>query len=135
MTPQQAGHARPAGDGARPRPGGGAWADRVTAASTVNIPSARRHETMARRRAEGGPADAPSAPAGLELRPRRCARPPRSALRGRAARITERDSLGNPQPPPTKRTSTTPRLRGARGLLTASDEEMDAALEKLLAGG
>ncbi|MDO4918898.1 zinc-dependent metalloprotease [Kocuria sp.] len=116
------------------------WVNRVTVASTVNIPSAPAlTEMMARRRAEGGPAERTfGALVGLELRPRR--------MREAAAfwdyvaeqrGITERDSLWeSPELLPTDEDLDDPQgFEERRGLLTASDEEMDAALEKLLAGG
>ncbi|KHE73554.1 hydrolase [Kocuria marina] len=116
------------------------WVNRVTVASTSNIPSAAAlTEMMARRRAEGGPAERTfGSLVGLELRPRRL----REAAtfwgyveeqRG----ITERDSLWeSPELLPTNEDLDDPQgFEERRGLLTASDEEMDAALEKLLAGG
>ena len=116
------------------------WVSRVTVASTANIPSAAAlTEMMARRRAEGGPAERTfGSLVGLELRPRRL----REAAtfwgyveeqRG----IPERDSLWeSPELLPTNEDLDDPQgFEERRGLLTASDEEMDAALQKLLAGG
>ncbi|RKQ36726.1 zinc-dependent metalloprotease [Kocuria tytonis] len=116
------------------------WVNRVTVASTVNIPSAPAlTEMMARRRAEGGPAERTfGALVGLELRPRRMREAATfwdyvAEQRG----VTERDSLWeSPELLPTDVDLDDPRgFEERRGLLTASDEEMDAALEKLLAGG
>lgn len=116
------------------------WVNRVTVAATANIPSAPAlTEMMARRRAEGGPAERTfGSLVGLELRPRR--------LREAAAfweyleeqrGTTERDSLWeSPELLPTDEDLDDPQgFEERRGLLTASDEEMDAALEKLLSGG
>lgn len=116
------------------------WVNRVTVASTVNIPSAPAlTEMMARRRAEGGPAERTfGSLVGLELRPRRMREAATfwdyvAEQRG----ITERDSLWeSPELLPTNEDLDDPQgFEERRGLLTASDEEMDAALEKLLAGG
>ena len=116
------------------------WVNRVTVASTVNIPSAPAlTEMMARRRAEGGPAERTfGSLVGLELRPRRLREAATfwdyvAEQRG----ITERDSLWeSPELLPTNEDLDDPQgFEERRGLLTASDEEMDAALEKLLAGG
>lgn len=116
------------------------WVNRVTVAATQNIPSAPAlTEMMARRRAEGGPAERTfGSLVGLELRPRR--------LREAAAfweyleeqrGTTERDGLWeSPELLPTDEDLDDPQgFEERRGLLTASDEEMDAALEKLLSGG
>ncbi len=116
------------------------WVTRVTVASTANIPSAAAlTEMMARRRAEGGPAERTfGSLVGLELRPRRM----REATafwehmenkRG----IEERDGLWeSAELLPTNEDLDDPEgFEQRRGLLTASDDEMDAALAKLLAGG
>ena len=116
------------------------WVTRVTVASTANIPSAAAlTEMMSRRRAEGGPAERTfGSLVGLELRPRRM----REATavwehmenkRG----VEERDGLWeSAELLPTNEDLDDPEgFEQRRGLLTASDDEMDAALAKLLAGG
>lgn len=116
------------------------WVTRVTVASTGNIPSAAAlTEMMSRRRAEGGPAERTfGSLVGLELRPRRM----REAaafwehVEGKRG-IQERDGLWESAEllPSNEDLDDPEGFEQRRGLLTASDDEMDAALAKLLSGG
>lgn len=116
------------------------WVTRVTVASTGNIPSAAAlTEMMSRRRAEGGPAERTfGSLVGLELRPRRMREAAAfweyvESKRG----IDDRDGLWeSAELLPTNEDLDDPEgFEQRRGLLTASDDEMDAALAKLLSGG
>ncbi|AUI49498.1 zinc-dependent metalloprotease [Arthrobacter crystallopoietes] len=116
------------------------WVDELTAAATVNLPSAGAlRETVRRRRATGGPAEhAFSALVGLELRPRRL----RDAAALWAALAEERGIEGrdsiwhHPDLLPTSEDLDDPAgFSSRRQLLEASDTEVDEALQKLLAGG
>ena len=116
------------------------WVTRVTVASTSNIPSAAAlTEMMSRRRAEGGPAERTfGSLVGLELRPRRMREATAFWEHMEAKRgIEERDGLWeSAELLPTDEDLDDPEgFEQRRGLLTASDDEMDAALAKLLAGG
>lgn len=116
------------------------WVDHVSAEATQNLPSAAAlTETLRRRRASGGPAEKTFASLiGLELRPRRL----REASEFWAGYTQEhgipaRDALWEaPENLPTDEDLDHPENFGQeRELLHASDEEFDAALEKLLSGG
>jgi putative hydrolase len=116
------------------------WVHVVTVASTVNLPSAEAlSETVRRRRAAGGPAEhAFGALVGLELRPRRL----REAARfwqyvGERRGVQDRDGLWDAaELLPTDEDLDDPAgFSERRGLLTASEDEVDAALQRLLAGG
>ena len=94
---------------------------------------------MSRRRAEGGPAERTfGSLVGLELRPRRM----REAaafwehVEGKRG-IQERDGLWESAEllPSNEDLDDPEGFEQRRGLLTASDDEMDAALAKLLSGG
>ncbi|MCD1145755.1 zinc-dependent metalloprotease [Kocuria sp. LUK] len=115
------------------------WVHVVTAESTANLPSAGAlSETIRRRRASGGPAEhAFGALVGLELRPRRL----REAAEfwrhvGGQRGVGERDRLWDaPELLPTDEDLDDPAgFTARRGLLTASEDEVDAALQKLLSG-
>ncbi|BBE23382.1 hydrolase [Arthrobacter sp. MN05-02] len=116
------------------------WVDEMTAAAAANLPSAGAlREMLRRRRATGGPAEhAFASLVGLELRPRR--------LRDAAAlwsHLTEergidgRDALWqHPDLLPTAEDLDDPAgFAGRRKLIESSDADVDAALERLLAGG
>lgn len=116
------------------------WVDSVSTRATANLPSAAAlTETLRRRRAGGGPAEKTfGSLIGLELRPRK--------LREASAfwdsyldqhGIEARDALWDaPENLPTDEDLDHPEnFEKSRNLLTATDEEMDAALEKLLSGG
>lgn len=116
------------------------WVDHVSTRAAANLPSAGAlTETLRRRRAGGGPAEKTfGSLIGLELRPRLL----REASdfwaqyeekHGAAAR----DGLWEaPENLPTGEELEDPAaFEGSRDLLSASDEEMDAALAKLLDGG
>ncbi len=116
------------------------WVDEMTAAAAANLPSAGAlREMLRRRRATGGPAEhAFASLVGLELRPRR--------LRDAAALwslLTEergiegRDALWqHPDLLPTAEDLDDPAgFAGRRRLLDSSDADVDAALQRLLAGG
>jgi putative hydrolase len=116
------------------------WVHVVTVASTVNLPSAEAlSETVRRRRAAGGPAEhAFGALVGLELRPRRL----REAARfwqyvGERRGVQDRDGLWDAaELLPTDEDLDDPAgFSERRGLLTASEDEVDAALQRLLSGG
>ncbi|MDO4898823.1 MAG: zinc-dependent metalloprotease, partial [Rothia sp. (in: high G+C Gram-positive bacteria)] len=116
------------------------WVTLITEQATKNLPmAAQLSETMARRRATGGPAEHAFAQlVGLELRPRKM----REALAfWRSYEDTHgfeaRDGLWNaPETLPTSEDLDDPEgFIDRRALLNASDDELDAALEKLLAGG
>ncbi|WP_104179361.1 zinc-dependent metalloprotease [Arthrobacter sp. B0490] len=116
------------------------WVDEVTAAAAANLPSAGAlREMVRRRRATGGPAEhAFAALVGLELRPRR--------LRDAAALwalllkdrgIAGRDALWqHPDLLPTAEDLDDPAgFSERRRLIESSDADVDAALQRLLAGG
>ena len=116
------------------------WVHVVTADSTTNLPSAGAlSETVRRRRASGGPAEhAFGSLVGLELRPRRL----REAAEfwqyvGERRGIQDRDDLWDaPELLPTDEDLDDPAgFSERRGLLTASEDEVDAALQRLLSGG
>ncbi len=113
------------------------WVDVVTVRATANLPSAAAlSETIRRRRASGGPAEhAFASLIGLELRPRR--------MRDAAAfweRVEQRRGLDDrdglweaPELLPTDEDLDDPEgYESRRGLLTASEDEFDAALRSLL---
>ncbi|MDK1359572.1 zinc-dependent metalloprotease [Arthrobacter sp. zg-Y1219] len=116
------------------------WVDEVTAAATVNLPSAAAlREMIRRRRASGGPAEHTfSSLVGLELRPRRLrdAATLWSQLREERG-IEGRDSVWeHPDLMPTAKDLDDPKgFSKRRELLDASDSDVDAALERLLNGG
>ncbi|MHA7209449.1 zinc-dependent metalloprotease [Arthrobacter sp. MDT1-65] len=116
------------------------WVDEVTAAAAANLPSAGAlREMVRRRRATGGPSEhAFAALVGLELRPRR--------LRDAAALwallledrgIEGRDALWqHPDLLPTAEDLDDPAgFSERRRLIESSDADVDAALQRLLAGG
>ncbi|MHC5558211.1 zinc-dependent metalloprotease [Kocuria sp. U4B] len=116
------------------------WVHVVTVDSTANLPSAGAlSETIRRRRASGGPAEhAFGSLVGLELRPRRL----REAAEfwqyvGERRGLRDRDGLWEaPELLPTDHDLDDPAaFSERRGLLTASADEVDAALQKLLSGG
>ena len=116
------------------------WVDEVTAAATVNLPSAAAlREMIRRRRASGGPAEHTFASlVGLELRPRRL----RDAAALWAQLTTERGIEGrdaiweHPDLMPTSKDLDDPAgFSKRRELLEASDSDVDAALQRLLEGG
>lgn len=116
------------------------WVTVVTTEATKNLPTAAQlTETMARRRATGGPAEHVFASlVGLELRPRLA----REAAQFWTAKTEElgvagRDALWKaPETLPTGEELTDLTQYTERTeMLNASDDEFDAALEKLLAGG
>ncbi|WP_035782536.1 zinc-dependent metalloprotease [Arthrobacter sp. H14] len=115
------------------------WVDELSAAAAQNLPSASAlRETVRRRRATGGPAEhAFASLVGLELRPRR--------LRDAAALwshleedrgIAGRDAIwAHPDLLPTAEDLDDPSgFGGRRKLIEASEEDVDAALQKLLSG-
>lgn len=116
------------------------WVSLITEQATKNLPMAPQlAETMARRRATGGPAEhAFSQLVGLELRPRKM----REALAfwrhyEENHGFEARDQLWEgPETLPTGEDLDDPAgFTSRRALLNASEDEFDAALEKLLAGG
>lgn len=113
------------------------WVDVVTVHATTNLPTAASlAETIRRRRGSGGPAEhAFGAFVGLELRPRRM-REAADFWRYVEQRrgLEDRDSLWEaPELLPTNEDLDDPEgYESRRGLLTASDEEFNAALEDLL---
>ena len=116
------------------------WVTLITEQATTNLPMAvQLAETMARRRATGGPAEhAFSQLVGLELRPRKM----REALGfwrsyEEAHGFEARDGLwAAPETLPTSEDLDDPEgFISRRALLNASEDEFDAALEKLLSGG
>lgn len=116
------------------------WVSLITEQATKNLPMAPQlAETMARRRATGGPAEhAFSQLVGLELRPRKM----REALAfwrhyEENHGFEARDQLWEgPETLPTGEDLEDPAgFASRRALLKASEDEFDAALEKLLAGG
>ncbi|KAA9395568.1 zinc-dependent metalloprotease [Kocuria coralli] len=116
------------------------WVDVITVRATTNLPGASAlAETMRRRRASGGPAEhAFGSFVGLELRPRRMREAAEfwrfvEQRRG----LEDRDGLWeSAELLPTEQDLDDPAgYESRRGLLTASDEEFDAALEKLLGAG
>ncbi|HEY8295376.1 MAG TPA: zinc-dependent metalloprotease, partial [Micrococcaceae bacterium] len=115
------------------------WVDELTFEAARNLPSASAlRETVRRRRATGGPAEhAFGALVGLELRPRRLREASAlwSALKDQRG-ISGRDAIWkHPDLLPTAEDLDDPAGFGARRqLLEASESEVDAALEKLLAG-
>ncbi|WP_181034462.1 zinc-dependent metalloprotease [Arthrobacter sp. 08Y14] len=116
------------------------WVDEVTAAATVNLPSAGAlREMIRRRRASGGPAEHTfSSLVGLELRPRRLrdAAALWSQLREERG-IEGRDAVWeHPDLIPTSKDLDDPQgFSKRRELLEASDSDVDAALQRLLDGG
>lgn len=115
------------------------WVHVVTVDSTANLPSAEAlSETVRRRRAAGGPAEhAFGSLVGLELRPRRL----REAAEfwqyvGERRGVQDRDGLWDaPELLPTDEDLDDPAgFTDRRGLLTASEDEVDAALQRLLSG-
>ncbi|MDY3048926.1 MAG: zinc-dependent metalloprotease [Rothia sp. (in: high G+C Gram-positive bacteria)] len=116
------------------------WVSLVTEEASKNLPKAPQlAETMARRRATGGPAEhAFSQLLGLELRPRKM-REAQAFWRHyeEAHGFEARDQLWKgPETLPTGEDLQDPEgFASRRALLTASEDEFDAALEKLLAGG
>lgn len=116
------------------------WVDHVSTEATKNLPSAAAlTETLRRRRAGGGPAEkAFGSLIGLELRPRRL-REASQFWKGYEEEhgIEKRDELWSaPENLPTDEDLAEPeKFEATRDLLNATDEEMDAALEKLLSGG
>ncbi|MBP3034852.1 zinc-dependent metalloprotease [Arthrobacter sp. zg-ZUI100] len=115
------------------------WVDEVTAAATVNLPSAGAlREMIRRRRASGGPAEHTfSSLVGLELRPRRLrdAAALWSQLREERG-IEGRDAVWeHPDLMPTSKDLDDPKgFSKRRELLEASDSDVDAALTRLLNG-
>ncbi|GGC87813.1 hydrolase [Tersicoccus solisilvae] len=116
------------------------WVDEATAAATTNLPAAAAlREVVRRRRATGGPAEQAFASlVGLELRPRRL----RDAAALWAALTEERGAEGrdavwaHPDLLPTPEDLDHPADFTARSQQrAAADADVDAALEKLLAGG
>ena len=116
------------------------WVDDVCARAAGNLPSAPAlTETLRRRRAAGGPAEKTfGSLIGLELRPRRL----REASEfwrayGEQHGAEARDALWEaPENLPTDEDLDHPeQFESTHDLLHATDEEMDAALEKLLSGG
>lgn len=115
------------------------WVHVVTVDSTVNLPSADAlSETVRRRRASGGPAEhAFGSLVGLELRPRRL----REAAEfwryvGERRGVQDRDGLwdGAELLPTDEDLDDPAGFSERRGLLTASEDEVDAALQRLLSG-
>ncbi|ROZ62634.1 zinc-dependent metalloprotease [Kocuria soli] len=113
------------------------WVDVVTVRATTNLPGADAlSETMRRRRASGGPAEhAFGSFVGLELRPRRMREAAEfwrfvEQRRG----MEDRDGLWEAAEflPTDEDLDDPAAYESRRGLLTASDEEFDAALEQLL---
>ncbi len=115
------------------------WVDELSFEAAKNLPSASAlRETVRRRRATGGPAEhAFGALVGLELRPRRLREASAlwSALKDQRG-ISGRDAIWkHPDLLPTAEDLDDPAGFGdRRQLLEASESEVDAALEKLLAG-
>lgn len=116
------------------------WVSLITEQATKNLPMAPQlSESMARRRATGGPAEHAFAQlVGLELRPRKM----REALAfwrhyEEQHGFEARDQLWQgPETLPTGEDLDDPEgFASRRALFTASEDEFDAALEKLLAGG
>ena len=115
------------------------WVDEVTAAATVNLPSAAAlREMIRRRRASGGPAEHTfSSLVGLELRPRRLREAATLWAQLREERgIEGRDAIWeHPDLMPTSKDLDDPQgFSKRRQLLEASDSDVDAALQRLLAG-
>ncbi|WP_026555550.1 zinc-dependent metalloprotease [Arthrobacter sp. 35W] len=115
------------------------WVDELTFEAAANLPSAAAlRETIRRRRATGGPAEhAFGALVGLDLRPRRLREAAALWASLKEARgIAGRDAIWkHPDLLPTTEDLDDPAgFAGRRTLLEASDSEVDAALEKLLAG-
>lgn len=115
------------------------WVDEVTAAAAANLPSAGAlREMVRRRRATGGPAEhAFAALVGLELRPRRL----RDAAALWALLLEERGAEGrdalwqHPDLLPTAEDLDDPAgFTERRRLIESSDADVDAALQRLLAG-
>ncbi|HET7414535.1 MAG TPA: zinc-dependent metalloprotease [Arthrobacter sp.] len=116
------------------------WVDQLTAEAAKNLPSAEAlRETVRRRRATGGPAEhAFTSLVGLELRPRRLR--DAAALWSRIEQdrgIEGRDAIwAHPDLLPTAEDLDDPSgFDDRRQLMEASDEDVDAALQKLLSGG
>jgi putative hydrolase len=116
------------------------WVDEMTAAATTNLPSAPAlRETVRRRRATGGPAEhAFASLVGLELRPRRLRDAATLWAQLKKDRgIEGRDAVWHhPDLLPTPEDLDDPAgFSSRRQLLEATESEVDAALERLLAGG
>ncbi len=115
------------------------WVDELSFEAAHNLPSAAAlRETVRRRRATGGPAEhAFGALVGLELRPRRLREAATlwAALKEQRG-IAGRDAIWqHPDLLPTAEDLDDPSGFGERRkLLDASDSDVDAALQKLLAG-
>lgn len=116
------------------------WVTVVTAEATKNLPmAAQLTETMARRRATGGPAEHVFASlVGLELRPR-MAREAAEFWTNKTEElgVDERDALWHaPETLPTgEELADLGQYAERTEMLNATEDEFDAALEKLLAGG
>ena len=113
------------------------WVDVVTVRATANLPSsAALSETIRRRRASGGPAEhAFASLIGLELRPRRMRDAAAFWERVEQRRgLEDRDALWeSAELLPTDEDLDDPEgYESRRGLLTASEDELDAALRSLL---
>ena len=136
-TPEQ--DAGPGEAGDRPGPGGGLGGRAHRRSHREVLPSAAAlRETVRRRRATGGPAEhAFASLVGLELRPRRLREAAAlwSTLKDQRG-IAGRDAIWqHPDLLPTAEDLDDPAGFGdRRQLLEASESEVDAALEKLLAG-
>ncbi|WP_427018698.1 zinc-dependent metalloprotease [Pseudarthrobacter sp. P1] len=116
------------------------WVDELTFEAARNLPSAGAlRETIRRRRATGGPAEhAFGALVGLDLRPRRLREAAALWASLKDARgIAGRDAIWkHPDLLPTAEDLDDPAgFAARRSLLEASASEVDAALERLLAGG
>lgn len=115
------------------------WVDELTAAATANLPSAGSlREMVRRRRATGGPAEhAFASLVGLELRPRRLRDAATLwAMLAEERGIEGRDALWqHPDLLPTAEDLDDPAgFSGRRRLIESSEADVDAALERLLAG-
>ena len=113
------------------------WVDVVTVRATANLPAAAAlSETIRRRRASGGPAEhAFASLIGLELRPRRMRDAAAFWQRVEQRRgLQDRDGLWEaPELLPSDEDLDDPEgYESRRGLLTASEDELDAALRSLL---
>lgn len=115
------------------------WVDELTAAATLNLPSASAlRETVRRRRATGGPAEhAFASLVGLELRPRRLRDAAALWARlGEDRSMAGRDAVwAHPDLLPTAEDLDDPEgFSKRRELLDASESDVDAALTRLLDG-
>ncbi len=116
------------------------WVENVVADAAVNLPSASAlRETMRRRRASGGPAEQAFASlVGLELRPRRLREAADFWAQLKEERgIEGRDSAWEAEDlMPTGEDLDDPKgFFSRRALVNATDEDLDAALNRLLSGG